>query len=151
LIIDRYDPVFADMRASKLKHLKSVNSEDAITWNVFRSPRQITPEVWLPDLWRRAFPDGPVNSDLRAAVNCGNIPPPLGLLEGGDEGDSEIDVIIETPTWVWFIEAKYRSDISLGTTTRPSRDQVIRNMDVGTYYVDVRQFFFSLLILSEDR
>lgn len=37
LIIDRYDPVFADMRASKLKHLRSVNSEDAVTWNVFRS------------------------------------------------------------------------------------------------------------------
>ena len=35
LIIDRYDPVFADMRASKLKHLRSVNSEDAVTWNVF--------------------------------------------------------------------------------------------------------------------
>jgi hypothetical protein len=31
LIIDRYDPVFADMRASKLKHLRSANSEDAVT------------------------------------------------------------------------------------------------------------------------
>jgi hypothetical protein len=47
LIIDRYDPVFADMRASKLKHLRSANSEDAVTWNVFRSLRQITPEAWL--------------------------------------------------------------------------------------------------------
>jgi hypothetical protein len=28
LIIDRYDPIFADMRASKIKHLKSANSED---------------------------------------------------------------------------------------------------------------------------
>ena len=36
--------VFADMRASKLKHLRSANSEDAVTWNVFRSLRQITPE-----------------------------------------------------------------------------------------------------------
>jgi hypothetical protein len=50
LIIDRYDPVFADMRASKIKHLRSVNSEDAITWNVFRSLRQIEPSVprWTP-------------------------------------------------------------------------------------------------------
>lgn len=29
LIIDRYDPVFAAMLASKIKHLRSVNSEDA--------------------------------------------------------------------------------------------------------------------------
>jgi len=43
LIIDRYDPVFADMRASKLKHLCGANSEDAVTWNVFRSLRQIAP------------------------------------------------------------------------------------------------------------
>src|ERR1700694_2901124 len=56
LIIDRYDPVFADMRASKIKHLRSVNSEDAITWNVFRSLRQVDPAVWLPRLWTEAFP-----------------------------------------------------------------------------------------------
>jgi hypothetical protein len=71
------------------------------------------------------------------------------LLAGGDEGASEIDVIIEAPTWAWFIEAKYRSDISTGTTTRPERDQVLRNLDVGSYYAGVRQFFFSLLISSE--
>ena len=29
LIIDRYDPIFLLMRASKLKHLRSENSEDA--------------------------------------------------------------------------------------------------------------------------
>src|SRR2546427_8214521 len=56
LIIDRYDPVFVGMRASKLKHLRSENSEDAVTWNVFRSLRQIDPVVWLPDLARRALP-----------------------------------------------------------------------------------------------
>jgi hypothetical protein len=65
LIIDRYDPVFSDMRASKLKHMRSVNSEDALTWNVFRSLRQITPGVWLPFLWNRAFPKaGPLKDTL---------------------------------------------------------------------------------------
>ena len=52
---------------------------------------------------------------------------------------------------MWFIEAKYTSDISLGTTTRPERDQVLRNIDVGSYYAGVRQFFFSLLVSSEAR
>jgi hypothetical protein len=50
---------------------------------------------------------------------------------------------------LWFIAAKYRSDISTGTTTRPERDQVLRNLDVGSYHAGVRQFFFSLLISSE--
>src|SRR5258708_27955270 len=113
LIIDRYDPVFADMRANKLEHLRSANSEDAVTWNVFRSLRQIAPEAWLPGLWRRAFPSNPCPSDLKAVVRLWeSILPPLGLLAGGDEGASEIDVVIEAPTWVWFIEPKYKSDIS---------------------------------------
>ncbi len=78
-----------------------------------------------------------------------SIPPPVGLLAGGDEGASEIDVVIEASTWIWFIEAKYRSDISFGTTTRPEHDQVLRNLDVGSYHAGVRQFFFSLLISAE--
>ena len=36
LIIDRHDPVFADMRASKIKHLRSANSEDAVTFENHR-------------------------------------------------------------------------------------------------------------------
>jgi hypothetical protein len=152
LIIDRYDPVFADMRASKLKHLRSVNSEDAVTWNVFRSLRQITPEAWLPPLWRRAFPDAAAPGDFRVSVRLWeSVSPPLGLLADGDEGPSEIDVVIEAASWVWFIEAKYQSDISMGTTTRPDRDQILRNLDVGTYYAGVRRFFFSLLIISGHR
>ncbi len=152
LIIDRYDPVFADMRASKLRHLRSANSEDAVTWNVFRSLRQIAPEAWLPILWRSSFPSLACPVDLKVVVKLWeSVPPPLELLAGGDEGASEIDVVVEAPSWVWFIEAKYRSDISTGTTTRPDRDQVLRNIDVGSYYAGVRQFVFSLLISSEAR
>jgi hypothetical protein len=152
LIIDRYDPVFADMRASKIKHMRSVNSEDAVTWNVFRSLRQVAPDAWLPDLWRHAFPMAGLPGDLQATVRLWmSVPPPLGLLTGGDEGDSEIDVAIEAGTWVWFIEAKLRSDISRGTTTRPTRNQILRNLDAGTHYAGVRQFFFSLLVSSEEQ
>jgi len=73
------------------------------------------------------------------------------LLADGDEGNSEIDLVIEASSWVWFIEAKHLGDISPGTTTRPGRDQILRNVDVGTYYAGVRQFSFSLLISSEQR
>lgn len=152
LIIDRYDPVFEDMRASKIKHLRSVNSEDAVTWNVFRSIRQIEPGAWFPFLWPAAFPNKErPNCDRLAVKLWMSVDPPLGLLEGGDEGSSEIDVVLESPTWVWFIEAKYRSDISMGTTTRPDRDQIIRNIDVGSYYAGVRDFYFSLLIADPSR
>lgn len=150
LIIDRYDPVFAYMRAKKLEHLRSANSEDAVTWNVFRSLRQIAPSLWLPTLWRHAFPAITCPTGSQVVIHLWkSIPPPAGLLASGDEGQSEIDVIIEAPAWVWFLEAKYHSDISIRTKTRPERDQVLRNLDVGSYYAGSRQFFFSLLILSE--
>jgi hypothetical protein len=149
LIIDRYDPVFADMRGGKIEQLRSVNSEDAITWNVFRSLRQIAPEAWLPLLWSRSF-NAPVPEDLNAEITLWKrVPPPPDLLADADEGPSEIDVMIEAASWVWFIEAKYHSDISMKTAKRPTRDQVLRNIDVGSYYAGTRDFYFSLLITSE--
>lgn len=152
LIIDRYDPVFSSMRMSKRKHLRSANSEDAVTWNVFRTLRQIAPTVWLPDLFSSAFPGAQLAHTEHATVDLWkSVEPPPGLLLEADEGDSEIDVVIETPSAVWFIEAKLTSDISTGTTTRVTRDQVLRNIDVGSYYAGTRSFFFSLLIADAAR
>ncbi|MGC8493433.1 MAG: hypothetical protein ACP5SH_17030, partial [Syntrophobacteraceae bacterium] len=116
LIVDRYDPCFATMRASKIKHLRSQNSEDVVTWNVFRSLRQVAPAVWLPLLSYRAFPamqSIPICSQVSIELWKPVAPPP-SLLLNGDEGISEIDIILESPSWVWFIEAKYTSDISEG-------------------------------------
>jgi len=152
LIIDRYDPAFARMRASKRKHMRSENSEDVLTWNVFRSLRQVQPELWLPVLASAAKPSLPLDPSDEVTIRLWeSVAPPLSLLGGGDEGESEIDIVVESPTWVWFIEAKYRSDISEGTTTRPDRDQILRNLDVGSSYAGVRPFHFSLLVHSEER
>ena len=151
LIIDRYDPVFATMRASKLRHIRSENSEDAVTWNVFRSLRQIDPAVWLPMLARRGLQGAELPPAAGAVVSLWpSVPPPPALVADGGEGESEIDIAIESPTWVWFIEAKRQSDISTGTTVRPERDQVLRNIDVGSYYAAPRDFFFSLLVAGPE-
>src|SRR3990170_1641722 len=56
LIIDRYHPDLAAMRGSKRDKLRSENSEDALTWNVFRSLTQIDPSFWLPLLRQKTFP-----------------------------------------------------------------------------------------------
>jgi hypothetical protein len=149
LIIDRYDPVFATMRATKREHLRSQNSEDALTWNVFRSLRQIDDVVWLPRLAEKAF-DGatPRPAPPGLTLLWRSVKPPPALLSQAREGPSEVDVIVESATWVWFIEAKYRSDVSLRTTWSAGRNQILRNLDVGTHYAGVRDFYFSLLILD---
>jgi hypothetical protein len=106
----------------------------------------------VPELVRRGLPGMNVLLADRTALSLWvSVLRPSGLLAGGNEGVSEIDVVIETSSWVWFIEAKYRSNISAGTTTRPLRDQVLRNIDVGSYYAGVRDFFFTLLIDSVER
>jgi hypothetical protein len=76
-----------------------------------------------------------------------NIDPPLGRRRGA----SEIDIAIGSPAWVWFIEARYRNDISHGTATRPDRDQVLRNIDVGSYCAGVRPCYFNLLTISTEK
>lgn len=87
LIIDRYDPVLATMRASKLEHIRSENSEDAVTWNVFRSLRQIDPSVWLPALARRGLPGvEPPPADGAVVSLWPSSQPPPALTADGDEG-----------------------------------------------------------------
>jgi len=152
LIIDRFDECFVTMRASKMKHLKSENSEDAISWNVFRTLRQITPNQWLPLLGDKAFGDIQFDQINDTTIELWKeVASPPSFSIDGDEDESEIDIVIENPKWVWFIEAKYLSDISEGTTTRKDRDQVLRNIDVGSYYAGTRKFYFSLLYYQENR
>jgi hypothetical protein len=153
LIIDRYHPCFQRMRASKIKNMCSENSEDVLTWNVFHSLRQINPGIWIPHLFEVAFPSSEENFSNTSIITelWKTAHPPLSILETGDEGDSEIDICIESPKWVWFIEAKLNSSVSKNTTTRGDRDQILRNIDVGSYYAGVRNFYFSLLTLNSTK
>lgn len=150
LIIDKYDPILNSMRSKKIEHLRSENSEDAITWNVFRTLRQINPALWFTHLISSAFQYDIRDIQKPNLVNIklweSKIPP---TTFPGTEGRSEVDIIIETESLVWFIEAKYKSDISQSTINDATRDQVIRNIDVGTSYARDRKFYFSLLILDE--
>jgi hypothetical protein len=147
LIIDRYDPQFVPMRASKLEYMRSENSEDAITWNVFRTFRQIDPRLWYPSLFRKSFPDSDPGNPRFVTVELWFRERPPATLQHR-EGPSEIDVMIKTPSDVWFIEAKYKSDISRRTKYAPNRNQIIRNIDVGSSGAGIRDFWFSLLILG---
>ena len=154
LIIDRYHPDLAAMRGEKREMMRSENSEDALTWNVFRSLAQVDPAFWLPLLHAKAFgslPPPPLPHIVTTHLWMEVQPPPSLRLHQTDEDPSEIDVMIETELSVWFIEAKFKSDISIRTTNNPTRDQIIRNLDVGSWYAGVRDFYFALLIMDEEK
>lgn len=151
LIVDRYDNVFATMRGEKINHLRSENSEDVLTWNVFRSLHKINPGLWLPTLFAQAFRTSlPEQSTVVTLELWPTLSPPPALrLHQKDEGDSEIDVRIETERLVCFIEAKYKGDISTRTKNNPDRDQILRNLDLGSWHAGCRDFFFALLVMDE--
>ncbi len=148
IIVDRYNRVFRKMRASKLDAIRSENSEDAMTWNVFRTLQKINPELWLPALFSQSFQNfrEDIVKDMKISLWKRFSPPPFLVLP---EGDSEIDVMLENNQFVWFIEVRYKSDISVKTTHDETRNQLIHNIEIGSDYAKHKDFYFSLLILNE--
>jgi hypothetical protein len=152
IIIDRHDAILAGTHPSRLKHLRSADADDAVTWNVFRTLRQIDPTVWLPELFRFAFPNLSAPPAAHATVAMWQtVESPPGLVLAGDEADAEIDVVLDAPTWVWFIEAKYRGDFAPDSSNRPDRNEVLRSLDVGSAFAGTRAFYFSLLAADRTR
>ena len=71
-------------------------------------------------------------------------PPNLGYLEG----NTEVDVTILAEKAIIFVEAKYHSEIDTRTTHCPNRDQIIRNIDIGTYYAWNKSLNFYFVLLT---
>jgi hypothetical protein len=77
LIVARYDRAFLGMRGSKLDQLRSENSEDALTWNVFRSLEMVDPSRWFRALFERTFGQAfPHAGDTVAVDLWRNVSPP---------------------------------------------------------------------------
>jgi len=156
LIVDRYDRVFATMDAGKLERLQSEDSKDAITWNVFRSLWRVNPEYWLWPLQQMALPCSDRFSTDRITLSLWQqLPIPQESLSSRPEPRSNgpqgnIDVVLEGREWVWFIDALYQNDISLGTASNPTPDVILRKIDTGTHYAGTRDFYFSLLVLNDE-
>jgi hypothetical protein len=164
--------------------LNSPDSEDLLTWNVFRPLSDVRPSSrWLLLLFRKSlgdnfgvfspgileekdldgaelkfwhgrktreyYPPREHNEWLKNKLERSEVPKYRERAKIGRrlEGPTEVDLVIETPKTLTFIEAKYQSDIGCQTTYDPYRDQIIRNLDVGTHQAETgnKKFFFILL------
>ena len=157
LIVDPDDPIIvsqaSNWRYSKgivkgLSYLGSENSEDAMTWNVFKTLEKSNPEKWFSQI----FPQIILDKDERFIDPMLRFwdkyfPPPLRSFP---EGETHVDLTIETSNKLIFIEVKYKADISKKTKHDPNRDQIIRNIDVGSWAAKKRakEFYFILLTLK---
>lgn len=117
--------------------LCSENSEDAVTWSAFRTlEKHSNAEKWVPWFWEIAFRES-VPEDIRGAFDRMSISYweqfPAPALRETREGSTQVDVTIKIgDAALVFIEAKLFSGFSGSTKHDESRDQVIRNIDVGS-------------------
>jgi hypothetical protein len=155
-------------RAKGLPRIASENSEDALMWSVFSVLRRHGRDgKWLPELWARAFdcpfPLAPSRSleDVRVAFWRGREDP---LEKGGDlfgpppdrpkpEGETEVDVVVTAGReLLLFIEAKLHSEVSRQTKHDPARNQVLRSLDVGSWYANKHGFAsFAFALVTSHR
>ena len=134
----------------KLRHCKSSNSEDALTWSCFDVLRQQPHEKMvqaLNEIMEDAFEgktDFLFENEQDIEIHIGKNYYASTIVE-----DTELDVSIETADKLIFIEAKLYSKISLPDDTTP-HDQIIRKLRVG---LDVakhenKKFYFIFLDIA---
>ncbi len=138
--LDKLAETYSRGKVRGMPRILSENSEDARTWHYF-SPllrdgayrNQV-----LERLIRQSFPEA-VSSQVLDAIPSAELifwpklsPPPSRPQK---EGASEPDILIRLGNQeLVLVEAKYRSDVSERTTHDETRDQVIRLIDIGSWY-----------------
>jgi hypothetical protein len=132
----------------KLRHTKSSNSEDALTWSCFDALRQVdetSRASALANLWTLAFE---------------GVTAPAGLTGGkiivgekyGKKGDeTEVDASIEGEGVLVFIEAKLYSSMSLKDKSKGKEyDQIAKKLRVGLKESQRtgKEFYFIILDIA---
>ncbi len=134
--------------AKGLSFLGSENSEDALAWNVFKTLEKSSLASWFTEIFPQIILEKDEQfMDPMLRFWDKYFPPPLRPFP---EGETHIDLTVETSSKLIFIEAKYNTDIDKNTKHDPKRDQIIRNIDVGSWAAKKRAktFYFILLTLK---
>jgi hypothetical protein len=103
---------------------ESPRSEDWVTWNFIQLLRTVKPDDWMAHLLAHA--PGGASCDFS---NClpsfwKRVAPPRDL-----DGPTEIEMVLDSPKALAFLEAKLFSDVSGGTKHDPARNQIVRTID----------------------
>ncbi len=152
---DKLSETYSRGRVRKLPRICSVNSEDARTWHYFSPllPDSQRKAQELTSLLRKAFPQA-LSAQALEAISCAGCefwqkinPPPSRPIK---EGPSEPDLLITLGQHaIVLVEAKYRSNVSEKTTYDKTRDQVIRLLDVGSWYAKQNGYESSYVIVLQ--
>ncbi|MCI0406133.1 MAG: hypothetical protein L0Z48_00675 [candidate division Zixibacteria bacterium] len=132
----------------KLRHTRSSNSEDALTWSCFDTLKCLPPAQKasaLAKIWSLAFD----NRQPPAELHEGQIF--IGKKYGEKGEETEVDASIEGKGVLVFIEAKLYSPMSLADkANRKPHDQIARKLRIGAKQAlsSGKEFFFILLDIA---
>jgi|SRR5579872_2679264 len=134
-------------RQHKRRHMKSSNSEDALTWSCFDTLSELkgAPRTTaLACLWTLAYakpaPAGFLNSEIH-----------IGKKYGEAQEETEVDASIEGDKVLVFIEAKLYSSMGLADLAkRKPHDQIDRKLRVGLKEAQRsgKDFYFIILDIA---
>lgn len=132
----------------KLRHTRSSNSEDALTWSCFDTLNCLADEPRrnaLKDLWGCAYNEGSApHGFLSGQISIGK--------KYGTHGEqTEVDASVEGDGVLVFIEAKLYSSMSLADPpNRKPHDQLARKLRVGIKEAQAssRTFYFIVLDIA---
>jgi hypothetical protein len=71
---------------------------------------------------------------------------PVGLIEG----NTEVDLVLDSEAWLIFVEAKMNAEASRGTRANPDRNQLVRNLDVGYRRAKEENKGFALIYVTPE-
>ena len=69
---------------------------------------------------------------------------------GVNEGSTEVDLVMSSPTDLLFVEVKMDAAPSSGTDNDPERNQLIRNLDIGYRSTTKEKKRFSVMYITPD-
>ncbi len=132
----------------KLRHVKSSNSEDALTWSCFDTLNSLPDHARkraLKDLWTCTFDEALAPGGFLSGQIF------IGKKYGVHGEQTEVDASIEGDGVLVFIEAKLYSSMSLADLpNRKPHDQIARKLRVGIKEAQAsrRTFYFIILDLA---
>ena len=120
-------------------------SEDVLLSNVFGVVKNL-PAKYVLALWLRSVTGLSVAEAGWAISFWEKQPRPIGIREG----NTIVDLVLDSDATLVFVEVKMDAPASSGTTHNPNRNQLARNLDIGYRRATDAAKQFALIFVTPD-
>jgi hypothetical protein len=143
-------PILLDLR-ERLSHagipLVHPTSEHVVLANVFGTAKNFSADTIINPWLDTATHDESIRAEDWKFSFWERQQKPIGPV---GEGSTEVDLILESDSWLVFVEVKMDAEPSQGTRNDPERNQLLRNLDIGYRRAQEAGKAFGLVYVTPD-